>query len=608
MATSGSFNTSYVGNFYFTFSWNRTGYSSEANVHYIDYSLIAHNTAGSYRTVYLKNLYIAGQQVYYQEGIYSNGKQFYDGDVVTSGSVTVPSSNNEGDCTLTASFEAGVGVYSGSNCSGSGSWELDRIPRASVPTITGTFELGGKLTLKMNRASENFNHELYYYWNNDISHKYFNGPVGNECSFTIPKELADYVPSGVSGTLKIECTTYNGTWASGGAYIGSNVQTFTVKIPDTEEFKPKVSNIALSEAVSGLANQFGAYIQNQSKINGTVTATGAYSSTIKSYSVVINGATYNSSSFTTGTLNLSGTNTVSVTVTDTRNRSGTKTDTFTVLPYVGPTITKFITNRCNQDGVFNDEGAYVKAEVTAKIYSLNDKNTYSYSLQYKDTDDTNYENQPIELTATTSDGIIELTGSSIMEADEDNAFDYLFTVTDYFNSPSTMSREVGTVFQLINYNASGRGLAFGKVSEKNAFECNMDMYLYGKCHNWETAITKELTTGQEYATNEYIDGKRVYEKNFEEVTVINGGEVTSFKHNITDAERIWVDLSNSYMICPASNNRCLPVVQTFYNSYVDRSTREQVQIFIEDDCFFIITDGGWGTHWTLVVRLKYTKA
>ncbi len=129
MATSGSFNTSSVGNFYFTFSWSRTGYSSEANEHYIYYELVAHNTAGSYRTVWLKNLYVAGNQVFYESGSSSNGKKYYDGNVVTSGNITVSSSNSSGDGYLSASFEAGVGIYPNSNCSGSGSWDLDRIPR-----------------------------------------------------------------------------------------------------------------------------------------------------------------------------------------------------------------------------------------------------------------------------------------------------------------------------------------------------------------------------------------------------------------------------------------------------------------------------------------------
>ena len=125
MATSGYFDTGWVGNFYFTFEWYRTGYNSSANEHYIHYTVYAHNSAGSYRTVYLRNLWIAGTQRYYEDW----GARYYDGDVVTSGDITIPSSNSAGDGWFNASFEAGIGTTSGSNCSGEGSWDLDRIPR-----------------------------------------------------------------------------------------------------------------------------------------------------------------------------------------------------------------------------------------------------------------------------------------------------------------------------------------------------------------------------------------------------------------------------------------------------------------------------------------------
>jgi hypothetical protein len=129
MATSGSFNTNSIGAFYFTVAWNRTGYSSTENKHYIHYSVTAHNTAGYYRTVYAKKLTINGSTVYEQAGTSGNGRSFYDGTVLTSGDITINSSNDAGDGTLSISFEAGVGQYPSTNCSGSNSWSLDRIPR-----------------------------------------------------------------------------------------------------------------------------------------------------------------------------------------------------------------------------------------------------------------------------------------------------------------------------------------------------------------------------------------------------------------------------------------------------------------------------------------------
>lgn len=125
MATSGYFDTDSVGNFYFTFEWWRTGYNSSANEHYISYKVTAHNSAGNYRTVYERNLWVNGSQRFYEDW----GERFYDGDVVTEGNITVASSNSAGDGSFNASFEAGVGITPGTNCSGNGSWDLDRIPR-----------------------------------------------------------------------------------------------------------------------------------------------------------------------------------------------------------------------------------------------------------------------------------------------------------------------------------------------------------------------------------------------------------------------------------------------------------------------------------------------
>lgn len=129
MATSGSFNTGSVGNFYFTFEWSRTGTNSTKNEHYISWTLKAHNNPGYYRTVYLKNLYVNGSQVFYESGTKGNGKSYYDDNVVASGTATIKSYNDAGDGSFSASFEAGVGQYPSANCSGSGSWNLDRIPR-----------------------------------------------------------------------------------------------------------------------------------------------------------------------------------------------------------------------------------------------------------------------------------------------------------------------------------------------------------------------------------------------------------------------------------------------------------------------------------------------
>lgn len=348
---------------------------------------------------------------------------------------------------------------------------LTTIPRASTPSITGDLLLGSEITIDTNRVSDNFKHCLYFSWGSQISNKFIEGEVDGSTTWTIPKDLADHIPNGTSGTLFIICETYKD-----GSLIGTKTINATVEVPNTEEFNPIISEIALSEAIDGLFAKYEAYIQNQSKAYCTIAADGAYSSQIASYKAVVNGTIYNEKDFTTDFLKLAGTNSVAVTVTDTRGRTATLTREFEVSAYDGPTITKFIANRCTADGVFDDEGEFAKIDITATIPSLNNKNDYSYYFQYRDTDVDEYTSYHIELIETRTDETITISGSFIIEADGNNAFDYMFAVADGF-IPRNKLTGIDTVFQLMNFNSSGRGMAIGKVSEKeNALEINMPIY------------------------------------------------------------------------------------------------------------------------------------
>ncbi len=125
-------------------------------------------------------------------------------------------------------------------------------------------------------------------------------------------------------SVKLWLETYNGS-----TYIGANSVNLTANVPSS--VVPIINSVNLSEAVSGIYAQFGAYVQGKSKISGSISASGSYSSTIKSYSVGINGASYTSSSFTTDFLTTSGSNTCSVTVKDSRGR--TKSQSVTLAFY-----------------------------------------------------------------------------------------------------------------------------------------------------------------------------------------------------------------------------------------------------------------------------------
>lgn len=129
MAVNGSFNTSYLGNFYCTGSWERVDTDVAGNRHKIKYKVVAHNTPGYYRTVYQKTLIINGSTVYHVEGS-SSGVSYEDGDVMIEDTMWIDSSDIYGNGYISMSFAAGVGSYPGTNISGGdGPWHIDALPR-----------------------------------------------------------------------------------------------------------------------------------------------------------------------------------------------------------------------------------------------------------------------------------------------------------------------------------------------------------------------------------------------------------------------------------------------------------------------------------------------
>ena len=262
------------------------------------------------------------------------------------------------------------------------------------------------------------------------------------------------MPNATSGTAKVTVTTY-----SGSTKIGSAVsKNFTLTVPST--VVPTISAVSLSEATSGLAAQFGAYVQNKSKIAVKITAAGAYSSTIKTYKTTIQGANFTAASFTSGVLTKSGTSNVTVTVTDSRGRTASTTKSITVTAYAAPKITSFQGFRCLANGTENYEGTYLNAAVNFSISSVGSKNTASYTVEYKLKTATTW-------TALTSGSVYAL-NSNIISASGfmsvDSSYDIRLSVKDYFTTIRS-TFEIPTAFTLLDFNASGKGVAFGKVSE-----------------------------------------------------------------------------------------------------------------------------------------------
>lgn len=256
---------------------------------------------------------------------------------MTSVTTTIGHNNNgTGSVTISGSVSGPSGTsQSGSTSSGSFTATLDTIPRASSidSFTTNTNYLDSTLTVKYTPKAT-FNHKLRVSIPGVTAIKTIDlgsqtaGQKTATTTFTSAELSTIYGRIGGSNdhcTIGCVIETYNGTTKIG----ESSELTKVLYIP--ESIKPSISSISISEAVSGLAAKFGAYIQSKSKLSISISAAGAQGSSIKSYYATVNGQAFSSSSFTTDFLATSGTNTLTVTVTDTRGRTASTTRSITVL-------------------------------------------------------------------------------------------------------------------------------------------------------------------------------------------------------------------------------------------------------------------------------------
>lgn len=374
---------------------------------------------------------------------------------------------------------------------------LTTIPRASQPTLSsGTVTMGNNVTVYTNRASSSFTHVLYYRIGGGGWTTIATG-IGTDYTWTVPTSLAAQTPNSSSLYLTMILETYNG-----GTYIGYKTVGLTTYVPGS--YVPTISSVTLSETVSGIAAKFGGYVQGKSKIQGVITASGVASSTISSYSSSTNSQNFTTSTFTTNEIVGSGSQSVYTVVTDSRGRTANTTTNYTVIAYTNPTITTFTAVRANSGGIPDDQGAYVLCTINASISPVNNLNDKSFKIKYKKTTDGSYTDIDITPAGTTYTYNDTYLVSSI---DTDYEYDFRLELVDYF-STVTNDKGVPTAFTLMDFNESGRGIAFGKVSTADNFEVAMDIeqenyyngrrmqYIpssIGATHGWYLVLSGEFT-------------------------------------------------------------------------------------------------------------------
>ncbi|MBO5062909.1 MAG: hypothetical protein J6C08_00140 [Campylobacter sp.] len=135
MATSGSFTTTAYSNRSLTFSWSRSSYSIADNTTTISWSLKGSGSQTQYFKAGGFTVVIDGETVYSTST--DTRIQLSNGTLVASGTKTIKH-NADGSRSFSASASGGIFTYA-VNCSGSGSWDLNSIPRAATITAAPNF-------------------------------------------------------------------------------------------------------------------------------------------------------------------------------------------------------------------------------------------------------------------------------------------------------------------------------------------------------------------------------------------------------------------------------------------------------------------------------------
>ena len=280
--------------------------------------------------------------------------------------------------------------------------------------------LGTQMTIGIVRYNNAYTHTVTYKFGTQTGTVGTN--IGTSVNWTPQLSWASEFTTSTSGTCELTCITYNGT-----TELGRTTTNITLSIPST--VKCTVSSVALAETVTSVANQFGAFVQNKSKIKvtGTTSTANAYGATVSGYTISINGQTLNSNGATTGLIGSYGTLSYTFKITDTRGRTDTYSGTYNVEQYTSPSVSC----TAQRDSVDPTE---IDVTYSWSISAVNNLNTKTATIKYRPfggawTTVTTY-----TLGTYAGTGTYAITGT-----DPDTGYDVQVQVTDFFTTVSNQS-------------------------------------------------------------------------------------------------------------------------------------------------------------------------
>lgn len=454
---------------------------------------------------------------------------------------------------MAASIAAGYDtycIYNGSSYTDYLKWtavtlEVDWQEPATQPSLSAsTVEMGKAVTINTPAVNSAYKHTLRYAFGG-ASGTIATG-IASSTSWTPPVSLANQIPSATAGSGTIYCDTY-----SGSTFLGTKSVGITLTVPDSVVPSAGTLSAALAEDTSGT----GLYVKGMGKAKLTLSgASGAYGSSITSYTITGGGWTATNGALTTGTLTSAGNITFTATVTDSRGRKASTTCTISVIDYTKPGVAVCDVYRCDADGNRKKAGTYFAVEINAS-YSAITGNTLSITARYKKQSESDYGTAA----NVTNNGKTVLGGGNIGAS---TTYDVLVTVADKYNSLS-IPRTLSTKSVLQSFKRSA-GAAIGKVAElANWLDVAWDTRIRGNLQVDGTISTIiPITSGGTGATSR---GSALN-------NLVIGDVYSGDLNDLKTAGTYWVDLSNCQNGPAGSGYGPLEVTKSTTNNPLQRFT------------------------------------
>lgn len=352
--------------------------------------------------------------------------------------------------TLTVNYAESVGVSTGS-------------------VSPSSIELGGKLYLNIFASANTYHTATWTLGSYSSNQNIAQGTT--QTNFTIPSSWSGAI-TGTSATGRVTLYTY----ATSGAFVGSNTYSFTVKV-SAVNIAPEIGSVTATHIPGSVPASWGVYLQGKSRV--TITASGIETyggSSIASIKFTGGGYSWSSStetSYTTGFLTVAGTNTFTVTVTDTRGYTASRSVNIIVQPYEPPAIVSLTTYRCNAASPFaaNETGPSILARIVTSFTSVG-SNALTIHIAFKRVGNTDW----------SGTYLIEKDGGWVLPANipstDEAPYEVKLTLYDALSSTMQIFEVAGAQYTMF-FAKGGRNVSIGKAGSRDqALEINSAWKIY----------------------------------------------------------------------------------------------------------------------------------